>query len=212
MKTVRIAYIVICISLLLTLVLSLFLTLAQNNDLVLLKSNGLGLLGLNKDVTDDYNGRQVTGREDFFGNPYGFKTRNSSGILVDDNSMIGFGITVRIIYWIFFISCIAIILCLLLSMFFNNVGGKIFMPFVFAEIILGFFVSGIGIACVTIARSLFSFTYTTQYYFLAVPLTVAFVSTVIASIMIYRKNKKCKKCGKKLLKDMLICGYCGEIQ
>jgi hypothetical protein len=91
------------------------------------------------------------------------------------------------------------------------------LKFVFFQVYFGFAIVAIALICVAYPSTLFRYTYSTQYYFLLIPLAI----TLLTAIMIKKElnrpkiktaTKVCAKCGKEIMQDMAICGYCGERQ
>ena len=226
MDKIKVGFLIILLGLVLTLVLSLFLVFAVNNDLPLLRSTGIGLLGFGENIvhTNPSNGNVYTGPMDFFNNVYGFS----------DNSFEVIGGIVKAIYWMFCITCVAIMCCVTLAVFMKPEKTKFILVLTFCEIFFGFFIVAIALISVLYPSSLFSvYTYSTHYPFLMLPLIIALVAAVLTTIWVvqasrkvkqsggarhgraakgYSESKFCRFCGKEIMRDMAICGYCGKKQ
>jgi hypothetical protein len=182
-KNIKIFSLTIFAGVILTLILSLFFVFAWNEDLPLMKSTGLGLLGVGEQIVNENERSHITyrGREDFFNNIYGFTHRDASGAIVPDNSAVVIGMVVKVIYWIFCLLCVGTMCVVLISVFSKSGIIKAALILALIEVFLGLAVVIIALICVTYASAMFSmYTYTTQYYFLIIPLALTFVFVLLA--------------------------------
>ena len=181
MDKIKNGSLMIVLGLAVTLVLSLFLIFAQNKDLPLLKSTGIGLLGGGREIVNENKSSGITyeGREDYFNNVYGFTRRDAAGFIVPDNSAVALGIAVKVIYWAFCLSCIAVICSILASAFSKKGLTKTALNYAIAEVFFGIAVVVIAIISVAFPASIYKYTYITQYYFLLIPLVLTLIATLL---------------------------------
>jgi len=169
---VRIGWLAIFLGLIATLILSLFLVFAKNEDLPLLKSTGLGLLGIGGEEIVQVNkntGKTYIGREDFFENVYGYNGSDFDGVSV----------VVKIIYRVFCLLGVVALVGALVSIFLKTKWSIIFLILAFCEVLFGFALTAIALICVIFPSIVYNLSYSTQYYFLFIPLAATIAAAII---------------------------------
>ena len=180
MQKVKLGLVVVLIGLCTTLILSLFLVFAQNTGLPLLRSTGMGLLGFGELViqVNPNTGAIYVGPEGFFNNVYSY---SDSGFEI-------VGAIVGAMYWFFCITCVSVLCFTLVSLFLKPKQVKMALVFVYIEVGLGFGMIAIALLCIIVPTFLYNFyyVYSTQYYFLVIPLII----TLVAAIFTHRELRK----------------------
>ncbi|MGI6546447.1 MAG: hypothetical protein ACOX2M_08550 [Fastidiosipilaceae bacterium] len=170
-KKIKMGYILIILLLAITLFLSVFLIFAHNEDLPMLKSTGAGLLGFGEEKLFTTRGGAVKmARPDYFSNIYEFS---------DGDTFMVAGWFVRILYWLFCVFGIYVLINAGVAYFSKSKRlGKV-LTFLICETCFGFAIVAIALISIGYPSLIYhSFTYSTQYYFLLIPLTGALAAAV----------------------------------
>ena len=174
-----------------TLILSLFLIFATNEDLPLMKSTGLSFLGIGDKIVHVNENTKIRyeGLEDFFSNIYGFTKRDAAGFIVPDNSAVGIGIAVKIIYWAFCLLSVATLFASMISALTKKGATRASLTLAIFQVSLGLIVVAIAAICILVASSSFRmYTYVTQYYYLLIPLAITLAVAIWTRITLKKST------------------------